>query len=415
MIKSLFISYNGAAEHLSHSQVIPYLKGLSERGVKAIMLSYEKPEAIRDEETIRGISEDLRRSGIEWHFLKYHKRPGMIAKIYDIIAGIMYSAWLARKHKIDILHARSTIPAVIASTVSFFLGIDYIFDMRGLLAEEYADGGLWRRGSLKYRLVNKVERRLLASSDAIVMLTDKIRGVLTARDGCLSGYDRSRIYVIPCCVDLDKFTAGRAKDAAVASRLGLGGRFVFGYVGSLGTWYMVDEMTDFFLAAKESMPEAHFSVLTQSGRKHIDEAAAKRRVGISDISVSEEPPHRVPLFMSTIDAGLFFIKPSFSKQASSPTKLAEFLACGVPVVINSGVGDTEAVVRGERVGVVVSDFSDSSYRAAAEKLKELLKQGEPLRQRCRQAAERHFSMNKGCDKYMEIYMRLAAGRKAPGR
>ena len=36
---------------------------------------------------------------------------------------------------------------------------------------------------------------------------------------------------------------------------------------------------------------------------------------------------------------LCFINKSFSKKFSSPTKVAESLACGVPVIYNEGIGD----------------------------------------------------------------------------
>jgi glycosyltransferase involved in cell wall biosynthesis len=111
----------------------------------------------------------------------------------------------------------------------------------------------------------------------------------------------------------------------------------------------------------------------------------------------------VPRALSLVDVGVFFIKPSFSKQASSPTKLAEFLACGVPVVINSGIGDTADVVKDNKIGVVLDGFSVDLYSKATSQLKGLIPEGEPLRKKCRDAAERYYALKNACRLYKKVY------------
>lgn len=403
MINVLYISYNGMAEHLSHSQIIPYLKELSGRGFKFTLLSYEKPSALKDRELIRAIRCRFSAMGIEWRYLTYHKRPGLAAKIFDIIMGIIYSTYLVMARRINLIHARSTIPAAIAFIVSRLSGIKYIFDMRGLLAEEYTDASAWKRGSFKYNLVNNVEKRLLASADSIVVLTRKIRKILIEDKKHYPGLHNADIHVIPCCADLDKFRFSPVKDSELLNKMNFGGKFVFAYLGSLGTWYMLDEMADFFKAAKRLIPNAHFLILTQTGKEQIYRVIEKKGLKREDLSATEQPPEMIPRFLSLVDAGIFFIKPSFSKQASSPTKLAEFLACGIPIIINSGVGDTEELVRKEGVGTVIKDFSDQAYRMAIEELKELMLREEHLKRRCRDAAEKHYSLKYGVRQYLDIY------------
>ena len=40
------------------------------------------------------------------------------------------------------------------------------------------------------------------------------------------------------------------------------------------------------------------------------------------------------------------------------------LACGVPVLMNAGIGDVDAILDGRRVGVTVTDFTAEAYDAA---------------------------------------------------
>ena len=100
------------------------------------------------------------------------------------------------------------------------------------------------------------------------------------------------------------------------------------------------------------------------------------------------------------------IKPVYSKIASAPTKLAEYLGCGVPVVGNTGVGDMADILEKRGVGVALADFSDQSLRIGAQRLVELAR--EPgIQERCRQTAVERFSLDQGVAAYNAIYQRLA--------
>jgi glycosyltransferase involved in cell wall biosynthesis len=115
----------------------------------------------------------------------------------------------------------------------------------------------------------------------------------------------------------------------------------------------------------------------------------------------------MPALMARMDAAVFFIKPVFSKKASAPTKLAEFLGCGIPCLGNHGVGDMAEVVEGERVGVALHDFGEAAMAQALQQLLALLDDpGTPAR--CMQAAARHFSLDEGAARYAALYHRLAA-------
>jgi glycosyltransferase involved in cell wall biosynthesis len=383
------------------------MRKLAGAGFRITFLSYEKPADLRDRGSVAALKSELAVHGIEWLYLKYHKSPGILAKAYDILCGAAVAIALGMRRKFEIIHARSTIPAAIAFIASRLLRCRYIFDLRGLLAEEYADGGLWERGSFKYRLVDGTEKRLLRNAGSIVVLTERIRKTLVEDKRYFRGAGSPPITVIPCCVDLGKFVSSGPSRDSIRARLSLGDDFVIGYLGSIGTWYMLEEMLDFFDAVKGSFGKrCRFVILTQtreaaSGHDRLAALLADNSVTIDKVRHSD-----VPAYLSAMDAGLIFIKSCFSKTASSPTKFAEFLACGIPVVVNSGVGDMDGIIRREKVGVIAEGFSRESYRAAAEALKGLLEEGGALKRRCRGAAENIFSLDGGCRQYEKVYREL---------
>src|ERR1700686_888953 len=199
----LYISYNGMLHPLGQNQVIPYLKELSRAGVQFTLLSFERPQAFTRAgvEMCAALQRELAASGIDWHRLRYHKTPSLPATCYDVWAGIRYGRRLVRSKQIEMVHARSHIPAAIALRLKRRLGVKMIFDVRGLVAEEYADAGHWRKDSLPYRITKAVEGRALAAADGVVTLTERIWPVIKQWDG-LRNHDVAH-EVVPCCAALE--------------------------------------------------------------------------------------------------------------------------------------------------------------------------------------------------------------------
>jgi glycosyltransferase involved in cell wall biosynthesis len=402
-MKTLFISYNGASEPLMQSQGVPYLKGLADKGVECFLLSFEKKIDSAD-----GLKQELNKYGIKWRYLRYHKNPSLPATLFDIVAGIFTGLYIVISENINIIHSRATVPAVMGYVIARLTGKKFIFDVRGLMAEEYADGDIWKRNGFLYNLTLYVEKKLLCHADKIVVLTENIKDFLIKSDYLRKGGIKSKdIIVVPCCVDMQRFNAeSNDLTEGLRKKYKLQGKFIFLYIGSVGTWYLLDKMMDFFIAAKSIVSDAHFVILTHVDKDMAISAWGRRGLSLNDITVDDAEFHDMPYFIKMADAGLFFIKPCFSKRFSSPTKLAEYLACGLPVVINLGIGDTEKIVSDNRIGVVVSDFNNKEYLDKTKELLAFLKEGSELSKRCRVTAEKYLSLSMGVKCYYNIYREL---------
>lgn len=407
----LFISYNGMLDPLGQSQVIPYLRELSEaRGVRFTLLSFERAAAFTDEgrETCERLAGELAAHGIEWHRLRYHQRPSLPATAYDVAVGTRYAKRLVGRNGVELVHARSHVPAAMALALKKRLGVKMIFDVRGLLAEEYADAGHWREGEFKYRLTKRVERRCLAGADGVVTLTEAIWAVVKDWDGL-----RGRAVaheVVPCCADLERFRFDPAARERRRDELNLRDRFVVVYSGSIGGWYMNGEMADFFAALLKEREDAHFLWLTPAPSGRVEELMRGRGIADERYTVRAAAPREVASYLSASDAGLAFIKPCFSKLASSPTKTAEYLGCGLPVVLNAGVGDSDLLVTRERTGALVEEFREDDYRRAARVVSAMAADAETTRAHARAVAERLFDVSRtGLERYARLYEKVVNG------
>lgn len=409
-MKILFISYNGALEPLIKSQAIPYLDGLSRKGVKCVLLTFEKRliDKKHFKEATKNLKIELKNKNIEWYYLKYHKRPTLPATFSDLLVGFIVSSWIIIYKRIDIVHARACIAGAIGYAAARITSRKFLLDERGLMAEEYADGNMWKRGGFLYSATLFVEKRLLRKSDAVIVLTENIRNFLLSTSYLypVSQSKKREIAVIPCCVDLRLFNIRCVPDRLFIQNNRMEGKFVILYSGSLGTWYLLKEMIDFFQCAKEIIKNAHFLFLTHYDHSHILNLWRKNDLSIDDLTIKSTSYNDISKLMRIADCGIFFIKPSLSKRSSCPIKFAEYLACGLPVVLNLNVGDTDKILERNKVGVVIKVFNREEYVICARDLQEMMKSRDSLINRCYNTAKSLFSLDFGVEKYYQVYKQL---------
>jgi glycosyltransferase involved in cell wall biosynthesis len=399
----LFISYNGMLEPLGQTQVLPYLRELSKRGVNFTLLSFERAQAftVAGRRQCEELKRDLHAENIDWHWLRYHQRPSLPATMYDVWAGIRYAGKLVRRKKIELVHARSHIPATIALALKRKFGIKMIFDVRGLMAEEYVDARHWPEGGLRYRITKAAERKIFAATDAVVTLTERIWPIIKEWDG-LKGRAVHHA-VVPCCVDLSLFNFSEAQREKVRAELGLENRFTLVYSGSLDGWYLTEDMADFFARVVQKESDAHLLWLTKGSRERVRQLMSARGIGENNFSVRAVSPKEVPSYLAAGDVGIAFIKRCFSKLASSPTKNGEYLACGLPIVINSGIGDSDELVNGSQAGIAIDDFGAQDFENAWVGIQQLVSDPD-IKAKARALAERVFDLEAvGAERYARLY------------
>ncbi len=398
MIRSLYLCYFGLREPLVQTQVLPYLRELVRGGVSMSLLTFEaEPKGAWAEEW----RERLQRDGIDWHMLRYHKRPTLPATLFDILAGAWCAARIVRRRGVDLLHARSHVGAAMGALAKALTGARLLFDIRGFLPEEYVDSGNWRRGGLLFRLTKAAERWLFRSADGFVVLTDRAREMLFP-DGAAG----KPVEMIPCCISAER-TAPRGDRDAVRAELGVPGRVVFVYVGALGGYYLMREMAELLAVAREHDARVFALVLTQGPAAPMAAELERAGFGAGDYRVMRADPRDVPRLLGAADVSLSIIRSSVARVASSPTKFAEYLAAGLPVLSGAGIGDMDAHIADARVGVVLNGFDRAAYADALRDL-EALRRDPALAERCRRTARERYGLETIAGvRYRRIYDALS--------
>lgn len=371
--------------------MVPYLEGLSRAGYRFDLISFEKPQRFAQVEDRARMQARLSSAQITWHPLPYHRRPSILATSYDLARGLWLARRLARDRRFALVHARS----YPASLIAWRLGLPYLFDLRGLYAEERVESGIWPAGGALYRMTKWLESRFLRDAAAVITLTEaSVPGLrrMMARAG-----SRVALEVIPTGVDLDRFRL-LARPA---------GPFTAAYVGSLGTWYLLEEMLLLGRALLACAPEARLLFLTNDDPAPLRARAAALGLPSERLLVGSVPHEQVPEALREAWATFALIRPSSSKIASAATKFGESLALGLPALVNRGIGDSAEIALGERVGVVVDALSPAGYARAAQELLRLSSE-EGIRERCRRTAEARFDHARGVARYAALYEAISA-------
>jgi glycosyltransferase involved in cell wall biosynthesis len=410
----LYLSYDGLTDPLGQSQILPYLAGLSKKyGYQITIISAEKHDSFAKRREL--IEQIIQQNNLIWQPLFYTKKPPVISTLWDVYKMRQKALLLHKKKKFSIVHCRSYITALVGIYLKRTQGIKFVFDMRGFWADERVEGGLWNLNQLLYKRVYKYfkrkEKDFLLEANYTVSLTYKAKDEIHS----WPGLQHIPIQVIPCCVDTEVFFSEKKNQPIgistqmndylplSSSTLIPSYPFTISYLGSLGTWYMLDEMLEFFKRLLLKKPDAQFLFITPDDPQLILQTAEKTGISVEKLIIKKAERKEVPQLLALSHLSIFFIKPSYSKKASSPTKMGEILSMGLPVICNAGVGDADYLFSQYQPGVLVEELNVAGYDKAIAGVEEAL-QIPP--DNLRKMALDYFALKKGVDLYHQIYQKL---------
>ena len=371
---------------LGQSQVLPYIINLSKENYTFHLVSFEKPERFNKNKSL--IKKICYENNIEWHPLNYTKNPPVLSTLWDLAKLNQKIKKLGRKTAFDMIHCRSYIPAIFGLKFKRKWNAKLLFDMRGFWADERVDGGLWNKNKFPfnkiYNYFKRKEKELLIHSDHTISLTHNGKNELLLNP---DKDDYAPISVIPCCADTSLFEIKKRTTV----------QFTVGYLGSLGTWYMLDEMLVFFKRILEIYPDALFHFLSKEPASLIYDKAKELDISSSHFLIEESSRNNIPIKTKNWNFSFVFITPSYSKKFSSPTKQGELMAMGIPIICNEGVGDMDEIVIKFNSGVIVSTNEIANLN-----IHNILRKSFKKEQ-IRKGGIEYFSLKKGVKMYLEIY------------
>lgn len=405
----LYITYDGLLDPLGGSQIVPYILGISAHSGPIHVLSFEKPARFLTGKAQLGA--ELEKRGIIWHPLLFSSntgRLGVFRKVRDFLCMYIRALYIGWRYGVQIVHARSHVAGWVALFLKRILGTRFLFDCRGLWVDERVDKGGWDLQKvthrLQYRYFKARERSLFHNADHIVVLTQAVVPEVIR----LGASRREKITIIPCCADFEHFKPlGTMQKSTIRQSLGLPvDSTVLGYLGSVGKMYMVESYLKLFQLAATRNPDIYALFITPD-REEASVLVDKLlpRTLSERIFIREATRDEVPGLLGVIDILVSFIQPSYARRASSPTKNAEALAMGIPLVCNPGVGDVEEEVAVLQAGYVVNPNTNEVLEGIVENLRAIKELGGiALRNRSRMI----FGLERAHEQYKHVYANLTS-------
>ena len=381
-------------EPLGRSQVLAYLTRLSSK-YQFTIISFEKQQDLLNVSEVFKLKAECAEYGIDWQPKRYHKSPRLLATLWDMSVLLFSTFKLSKGAGIELVHCRSYIPAMAAWLVGKFTKVPFVFDMRALWPEEMVDAKRLKRNSLMHKTLNYLEHRLITDSMHIVSLTQAAVPYLRKK---YPGVAISKYSVIPTCVDLSRFN-GNYQEKRQS-------------IGTMGTvvsgWYHLDWLANTLVLAREIFDDTNIKIITKDRPHIIINEFEKVGLQKNSISIVACSANEVQAMLQQLKFAILFFTSGVSKLGSAPTRMAEFLACGIPILGNQGVGDMASIIKKYNVGVVVQDGSQSALKEALVNMKQLLNDPE-LEKRCKETAKAIFSADIGAQSYSQIYYRVVNG------
>ena len=363
-----YITVDSLSEGVGWSQIVPLMKLVAKAGLSVNLISFEK------ETTPSAIEDELKAAQVSWNRREF-KSGGAISGLGRLIeiARIIPNTRL--------IHARSDIPAVAASLSK---KAPILWDVRSLWAEQKAfiEPIPFKRKVL--RMYGGLESIASFNATAMSTLTNAVIPVLEGKHRVVP---KLRI-VVPTAVNLELF---RFNHKMTRPYKGL-------YSGTYNNFYDLDLSRLFIEELQKLAPvEIHWARPKES-------PSATLNAGETSIFVATQI--EMASIISSYNFGISICKMNAgpSLKAAMPTKIAEFLACGRPVVINSGLGDFDQYLSEFNAGVILSGTKDDTKVKAQELINLLADPETPYR--CRALAEKYFDIREGAKKYLDLYGKM---------
>ena len=241
--------------------------------------------------------------------------------------------------------------------------VKIIMDLRGEDSMEYLNA--FGYDTIDEVTNNKITNRyysIVDRTDHILHIAESVICVSKAMEKhILAKYknvSKSKIFVIPGGADREEFFFNEEVRTATREMLCIDKSFVFIYSGGLKKyWQKKRTIFEFMSRIQEINANTIFLCLT-SDMEIATELKKKYFSSNANIFILAVNSNEVNNYLCAADAGIILRDDIHTNRVSSPTKVAEYLLAGLPVIISKNVGDYSEFIDNNGYGVVVNNNID---------------------------------------------------------
>jgi glycosyltransferase involved in cell wall biosynthesis len=283
---------------------------------------------------------------------------GFLRRVVDyvsfMITATIGSVFIA---EVDVVIATSPqfFTACAGYLVSRIKKIPYVFELRDLWPDSIKAVGAMRSPAI-YRALTNIEYFLYRKSDLIVTVTNSFKEHLVS-----NGIPHNKIHVITNGVDLSIFIPN-GRDEVLVNELGFRGRFICGYIGTLGMAHGLETLLE---AAQKILSDGRrdvtFLFVGDGAKKSELVDSAKSRLLSNVVFIDTVTKSEVVRYWSILDVAIVHLKSDKVFTGVIPSKIFESMAMGIPL-IHGVPGESSDIVESEQVGIVFNAEDSDGLR-----------------------------------------------------
>ncbi|GHX69676.1 glycosyltransferase family 4 protein [Vibrio cholerae] len=222
----------------------------------------------------------------------------------------------------------------------------FVFELRDIWPASITAVGAME-DSLVIRMLEKIEMFLYRRADSIVSVTHAFKKELIER-----GIDGDKIKVVLNGVDLAKYEPSLSKDANLAKRYGLEGKFVVGYIGTHGMAHGLEHIVEVTEYLRNNDDIRVVFAGGGAARKKVVDLVEKKQLN-NVILIDRQPKDMMPKLWSLCDVSLVPLVNSDLFRTVIPSKIFECMGMGIPTIMSVPDGEATAIIRETNSGLVV--------------------------------------------------------------
>lgn len=287
---------------------------------------------------------------------------GMFRRVLDylsyMVSSFVNALFEARPDVVISTSPHLFVPvAGVAASAAF--RVPHVFEVRDLWPASIAATTRLGRGRI-YRMLERLELFLYRRSRRVIAFTPAYVEDLVQR-----GVPEDKIDLVLVGANLQLFTRPDP-DHELAGQLGLDGRFVVGYLGTIGLAHGLDNVLSTAKLLRDS--QVTFLFVGEGAEKNALVRRAEAEEITNVVFVPRQAKEKVPRYWSICNAALVHLKddPVFEKVI--PSKIFEAMAVGLPIVYVGPRGEGSRIVEAEEAGIVVPSSDPEAFRRAVARL-----------------------------------------------
>ena len=286
--------------------------------------------------------------------------------------------------------------------------INIILDYRGARSEEYIN-------SLNYSTIDEVEDNVVRENYFRQIKIQKNFFRIASNIVCVSnalklyvidtfGSEFSdKTIVIPGAADESHFFFDPGTRQRIRDKFGLQNKKVLVYTGQLAGYYHLAEKVMKFADLFTGIDQAHF-FLCLTPDIALAENFIKKSTHLSEKkSLVRYAKHlEINDYLCAGDVAIILRKKIKTNMVASPTKIPEYLLCGLPLLLSPYIGDFSEFISGNKMGIIINnDDLENGVRECSQAMNTFLN-----RQEIREKAKILYSKQAVADKYIQLYSNI---------